>query len=217
MLEILIIWLKWSQSQSIRQDWASFDWKAYFVTNPPRFLDKSKVKGQDLSILLSEAWHPIRGLVWLTVLSSNCKDLGEPVTSLISELHCILLENFAIPVTRPKHGRNSSGVASDVFSIMWCLKFPSEMDPLLRRFGSSKTKCSELCLVRMCELISVCWRNGRLLECDLGRFFACLFYAIPKPLIDFFILFLIIGDVSGALRPFSTEKIVQVVQQSLRI
>lgn len=70
VIEILLIWLRGSQSQAVRQDWTVVDWKGFFLTNPPRFLDMSKVKGQDWPLLLAEAWHPVRGLVWLTILSS---------------------------------------------------------------------------------------------------------------------------------------------------
>ena len=71
VIDILLLWLKGSQSQAFRQDWTAVDWKAFFLTKPPRFLDMSKGKGQDWPLLLAEAWHPVRGLVWLTVLSSN--------------------------------------------------------------------------------------------------------------------------------------------------
>ncbi|VUZ50843.1 unnamed protein product [Hymenolepis diminuta] len=192
VVEILIIWLKWSHSQSVRQDWASFDWKAYFSVNPPRFLDKPKVKGQDWPLLLSEAWHPVRGLVWLTLLSSNCKNLSESVASLTSEMHCILLENFSVPLNRAKLIRGSSGIVSDLQPIMWRLKFPSEVETLLKRFGTAKSKLSDLCLIRICELISISWRSERLLECNSG-------------------------GISKALKPFSSERIVQVTQHCLGI
>lgn len=168
VIEILIIWLKWSSSQATRQDWESFDWRAFFISNPPRFLDKLKVKGQDWPLLISEAWHPVRGLVWLSILSSTHKDLGEPLTSLLSELHGVLLENFARPHSRAKHGRNSGGIIPEMPPLMWRLKFVSEIDPLLKRFGSSKSNLSDLFLARICELISLSWRSDRLLECDFG-------------------------------------------------
>ncbi|VDO04090.1 unnamed protein product [Rodentolepis nana] len=179
VLEILIIWLKWNHLQSVRQDWASFDWKAYFSVNPPRFLDKPKVKGQDWPLLLSEAWHPVRGLAWLTILSSNCKDLSESAASLISEIHCIILENLAVPLNRANLIRGSSGIIPDLHPIMWRLKFPSEIETLLKRFGTVKCKLSDLGLIRICELISI-------------------------------------NRISKALKPFSSEKIVQVTQQILR-
>ncbi|CUT99461.1 EGF type aspartate asparagine hydroxylation site [Echinococcus multilocularis] len=194
VLEILIIWLKSSPAQIVRQDWTTVDWKTFFLSNPPRFLDMSKVKGQDWPLLLAEAWHPVRGLVWLTVLSSNCRDLSEPVASLLAELHCELLENFATPLNRGKHSRNSSGMATDMVPIMWRLKFSTELKPLLSRFGAvfAEGVCSELFLIRIAELLFICWRSGRLLECDSG-------------------------DVSNALRPFSSEGIIQIVEQGLRI
>ncbi|KAL5103178.1 hypothetical protein TcWFU_007248 [Taenia crassiceps] len=160
-------------------------------------LDRSRlenVKGQDWPLLLAEAWHPVRGLVWLTVLSSNCQDLSESVASLLAELHCELLENFTTPLNRGKHSRNSSGMPSDMVPTMWRLKFPTEIEPLLCRFGTvfAEGACSELFLIRISELLFISWRSGRLLECDSG-------------------------DVSNALRPFSSEKIIQILQQGLRI
>ena len=111
VIEILLIWLRGSQSQAVRQDWTVVDWKGFFLTNPPRFLDMSKVKGQDWPLLLAEAWHPVRGLVWLTILSSflyvfsplpfrmkhfsslfSSRDLSESCASLLADLHCVLLE-----------------------------------------------------------------------------------------------------------------------------
>lgn len=71
ILEILIIWLKFSQSQASRHDWASVDWEAFLLTSPPLFLEDIKTKRHELPALIAGAWPPARGIVWLTVLSST--------------------------------------------------------------------------------------------------------------------------------------------------
>ncbi|EUB57487.1 hypothetical protein EGR_07652 [Echinococcus granulosus] len=183
VIEILIIWLKSSPAQVVRQDWTTVDWKTFFLSNPPRFLDMSKVKGQDWPLLLAEAWHPFYHQIGT--------DIGVFLDFRRFEVE---LSNFATPLNRGKHSRNSSGMAADMVPIMWRLKFSTELKPLLSRFGAvfAEGVCSELFLIRIAELVFICWRSGRLLECDSG-------------------------DVSNALRPFSSEGIIQIVEQGLRI
>ncbi len=85
ILDILLIWLKASQSQALRQDWAAVDWEAFLVNAPPRFLEEIKTKRHELPKLIAEAWPPARGIAWLTVISTNRLDLLLSYSSVLEK------------------------------------------------------------------------------------------------------------------------------------
>ncbi|VDD79707.1 unnamed protein product [Mesocestoides corti] len=156
----------------MRQDWSSVDWKAFFLKNPPRFLEKPKIKGHDLPLLLSESWSPAHGLVWLTVLSPISRGPNEQRAKVLAELHCELLEVLAVPIPRGKHLRGSGGMVLEPPSSTWRLKFSTDIEPLFHYLASEKLgSCAgTLPLLRLVELLQTSWHSGRLLECNPSKF-----------------------------------------------
>ncbi len=110
-------------------------------------------------------------------------------------------------VSRGKHSRSSSGAPVDVSTVTWKLNFPNDIVPLVEYFGApTEDGKAQLGLLRLAELIQVSWQSGRLTECDSSKFLFDKFY-------DYFPH---LGGITAALKPFSSDRVIEIICQGLR-